>query len=232
MKKIVVLSLVIGALFACTMLNGCTNSHSIDYNSKLQNATEYSFNIVYTTNTSTDPIYISCYMKNGEYAYRFSQNGFNNENLAYRQIFADNTFYEICESKKNGLWVGEFKKTEQVQVTYDKNFMYKYSVYITHGAYATLFTEGTPIEYKGVPCTQMQIEFEGKLITYVFETESSNLVKFVLVDGENITTLEYSDYKFDSIDTECLTLPNTGIQIGTVQLYREVTDFTYEYFIS
>ena len=118
--------------------------------------------------------------------------------------------------------MGEFKKTEQVQVTYDKNFMYKYSVYITHGAYATLFTEGTPIEYKGVPCTQMQIEFEGKLITYVFETESSNLVKFVLVDGENIITLEYSDYKFDSIDTECLTLPNTSIQIGTVQLYREV----------
>lgn len=230
MKKYGIILLTV-VIFLFTAIS-CSSTAALDYNKKLSTTKEYSFNIIYTDSSSEQPIYISCYKKNDEYAYRFSINGFNNEDLAYRQIFVDDTFYEICESKKGGLWCGEFKKTEQVDVTYDKNFMYKYTMYITSGGLLTMFTEGEKVEYKGKTCTKSDISYENANYTFYFEDETSNLVKFSMTDSNGTKTLEYSDYKFDDIDEECLTVPTVSLQIGSVQLYREVTDFTYEYFIS
>lgn len=229
MKKFALCLAVLVFLFTAV---SCSNTTALDYNNKLSQASEYSFNIVYTDSASELPIYISCYKKNDEYAYRFSTNGFNNEDLAYRQIFVDDTFYEICESKKGGFWCGEFKKTVGVDVNYSKNFMFKYTAYITSGSFLTMFSAGEKVDYKGNICTKTDIAYEGATYTFFFQDETSNLVKFSMTNSEGTKTLEYSDYKFGDIDEECLIVPSVSLQIGTIQLYREVTDFTYEYFIS
>ncbi len=231
MKKIAKLLLTIICLSAVATATACTNTASLTYN-QLMNSDEYSFNILYTDSESEAPIYVSCYKDGKSYAYRFSLNGFNNENLAYRQIFTDKTFYEICENKLNGFWSGEYKKTENVEVTCDKNFMYKYTTYITSGSFLTLLDKGEKIQYKGRQCTKSDITYESSVYTFVFDDETSNLVKFVLTSGNSVKKLEYSDYKFESIDKECFILPSVSVGVSGISLYREVTTFTYEYFIS
>ena len=131
-----------------------------------------------------------------------------------------------------GVWTGEYKKTEEVDVTYEGNFMYKYTTSITSGSFLTLFQKGKEVEYKGVTCRQFDFAYDGKAYTYVFENETSNLLKFVLTTEDNVKTLEYSDYKFENIDTDCLEIPSTSIGSDGVQLYREVEQLTYEFRIA
>lgn len=228
-SKLLCSLLIVATTFAMT---SCSNTMSIDYSKKLANADEYSFNIVYTDSTQESPVYISCYAKGGSYAYRFSKNSFDDANLAYRQIFTNGTFYEISEMKKLGVWTGEYKKTEEVEVTYEGNFMYKYSTSITSGSFLTLFQKGKEVVYNGVECRQFDFAFDGNAYTYVFENESSNLVKFVLTTEDNVKTLLYSDYKFENINTDCLEIPSTSVGLDGVQLYREVENLAYQFRIA
>lgn len=232
MKKVCKLLCSILIMVTVFVMTSCTNTISIDFSNKLANTNEYSFNIVYTDSQQETPIYISCYAKDGSYAYRFSKNSFDDGRLAYRQIFSDKTFYEISESKTLGVWTGEYKKTEEVDVTYEGNFMYKYTTSITSGSFLTLFQKGKEVEYNGVTCRQFDFAYDGKAYTYVFENETSNLLKFVLTTEDNVKTLEYSDYKFENIDTDCLEIPSTSIGSDGVHLYREVEQLTYEFRIA
>lgn len=232
MKKIAGLLLSAICVYSLALASGCTNTASLAYNQRLTESKEYSFNIIYTDSNAEAPVYISCYKDGDDYAYRFSLDGFDNENLAYRQIFDNGIFYEICEKKLGGVWCGEYKKTENVAVTCEKNFMYKYTNYITSGSFLTLLGKGEKVTYKGRRCTQSDIAYESSVYTFVFDDETSNLVKFVLTGEEGEKTLEYSDYKFDDIDKECFNLPSLGTGENGVLLYREVTEFTYKYFVS
>ena len=110
--------------------------------------------------------------------------------------------------------------------------MYKYTNYITSGSFLTLLGKGEKVTYKGRRCTQSDIAYESSVYTFVFDDETSNLVKFVLTGEEGEKTLEYSDYKFGNVDKECFNLPTLGTGENGVLLYREVTEFTYKYFVS
>ena len=228
MKKIINLMLTfvcLGTLF----LGACTNTASLNYSQRLANTDQYSFRITYTDSTMSEPIYVSCYKAGNNYAYRFSAEGYDNETLSYRQIFVDNSFYEIRERKVDGVWQGEYKKTDGVSITCEKNFMYKYTTYITTGSFLTLLDKGENIQYKGKKCTESEIEYQSAVYAYVFENDTSNLVKFTLTKENLVKKLEFSDYDFDGIELDCFTIPVGDDNGGR---YASVSEMTYDYYIS
>lgn len=232
MRKIITLIsliLIFGNLFS---LAGCKSKDGENYNSVINEAEEYSFELVYTDTSATAPVYVNCYYKDGKYAYRFSLEGFDNGELAYRRIFTGGKLYEIRESKTDLSWAGQYKVNENVSANDERNFIYKYTNLITAGSYATMLTSGEDVVYRDTDCREYEFSYDGRRFTYVFEKETSLLLKFVTEEGDNVKTLEYYDYKFENIDTACLYPPTTfGINGGGINLYLETDKLVYEYFI-
>lgn len=232
MRKIltlVCLILILGSLF---ILGGCKNKDGLNYNSLIGEAEEYSFEIVYTDSSVPSPVYVSCYCKDGKYAYRFSLVEFNHGELAYRQIFTGDKLYEICEAKTDLVWTGQYKINENVSAFDERNFIYKYTTLITAGSYATMLSSGENVVYRDIECNEYKFSYDGKDFTYVFEKESSLLLKFVMEESGDVKTLEYYNYKFENIDTACLYPPTAfGINNGQINLYYETDELVYEYFI-
>lgn len=232
MRKIltlVCLILILGSLF---ILGGCKNKDGLNYNSLIGEAEEYSFEIVYTDSSVPSPVYVSCYCKDGKYAYRFSLVEFNHGELAYRQIFTGDKLYEICEAKTDLVWTGQYKINENVSAFDERNFIYKYTTLITAGSYATMLSSGENVVYRDIECNEYKFSYDGKDFTYVFEKESSLLLKFVMEESGDVKTLEYYNYKFENIDTACLYPPTAfGINNGQLNLYYETDELVYEYFI-
>lgn len=232
MRKIltlVCLILIFGSLFALT---GCKSKDGLNYNSLIGEAEEYSFELVYTDSSVPAPVYVSCYQKDGKYAYRFSLVEFDYGELAYRQIFTGDKLYEICEAKTDLVWTGQYKINENVSAFDERNFIYKYTILITAGSYATMLSSGENVVYRDIECNEYKFSYDGKDFTYVFEKESSHLLKFVMEESGNVKTLEYYNYKFANIDTACLYPPTAfGVNGGQINLYYETDELVYEYFI-
>lgn len=232
MRKIIVTVTMILISVCLFTLSGCGGKEGVNYNSLMSNADEYSFEIVYTDSSEPNPVYVTCYRKDGAYAYRFSLVEFDYAELAYRQIFRGNRLYEICEVKTDLVWTGQYKVNENVSANDERNFIYKYTNLITAGSYATMLTSGEDVVYRDTDCREYEFSYDGRRFTYVFEKETSLLLKFVTEEGDNVKTLEYYDYKFENIDTACLYPPTTfGINGGGINLYLETDKLVYEYFI-
>ena len=232
MRKIIVTVTMILISVCLFTLSGCGGKEGVNYNSLMSNADEYSFEIVYTDSSEPNPVYVTCYRKDGAYAYRFSLVEFDYAELAYRQIFRGNRLYEICEVKTDLVWTGQYKINENVGTHDERNFIYKYTDLITTGSYATMLTTGKKSVYRDLDCIEYNFTYDGKNFTYVFEKDTDLLLKFVMREGDNVKTLEYFNYKFENIDTACLYPPTAfGINGGQVSLYFETDELIYEYFI-
>lgn len=232
MRKItalISLILIFGILF---FLAGCKSKDGENYNSVINEAEEYSFELVYTDTSATAPVYVNCYYKDGKYAYRFSLEEFNNGELAYRRIFTGGKLYEIRESKTDLSWTGQYKINDNVSSSDERNFVYKYTSLITTGSYAERLDSGENVVYRDTDCREYKFSFDGRNYTYVFEKERSLLLKLVVEEGGNVRTLEYYNYKFGNIDTACLYPPTAfGVNGEEANLYHETDELVYEYFI-
>lgn len=166
MRKIltlVCLILIFGSLFALT---GCKSKDGLNYNSLIGEAEEYSFELVYTDSSVPAPVYVSCYQKDGKYAYRFSLVEFDYGELAYRQIFTGDKLYEICEAKTDLVWTGQYKINENVSAFDERNFIYKYTTLITAGSCATMLSSGENVVYRDIECNEYKFSYDGKNFTY------------------------------------------------------------------
>lgn len=232
MRKIITLIsliLIFGSLFSLT---GCKNKDVSDYNSVMGDAEKYSFGIVYTASAAPAPVYVSCYYKDGKYAYRFSLEGFDNGELAYRHIFTGGRLYEIRESKADLSWTGQYKINDNVSSSDERNFVYKYTHLITTGSYAERLDSGENVVYRDTECKEYKSAYDGRNYTYVFEKERSLLLKLVVEEGGSAKTLEYYNYKFGNIDTACLYPPTAfGVNGEEANLYHKTDELVYEYFI-
>jgi len=198
---VIVIVTSITCFSACSQ-SGFLNTSATEYRNKINSASEYSMRIKYNYNNFPS-VFVDCYYKNEAFSYRYSTS-ITHDYLTYREIFIDQTHYRLLEAYL-GL-AGQYTEASPIEATSDSNFVYKYTKKLIDNSVYTMLKRAKKVELNGKKVTFFEISYEGIDYEFYYD-ENSLLVKFVMKEGGNTTTLTYSDYVFENVSTTYFTLP-------------------------
>lgn len=219
-KKFTIILITVVLISFCFLFSAC-NTYSLDYNEKINTSKQYSLKMVYTINNQ-EPLYITCFYRDGNYAYRISSE--MNGDVYYRQIFIDNKMYLIEESLTNGFWNGRYKIIDNVKPYSDLNKVYKYTSQITSTSVVTTLSRGSAETVNDIECIKYSYSGADKNITYFFSKNDNLLVKFNMLFDGNLCEINYSDYNFSMIITDCFIIPSSPY-------YTETDTIEYDFLL-
>jgi hypothetical protein len=213
----------------CIFGSACSLFSAASFNKSLKGAEEYTFKVYYTdTAKSTAPVYVVCTKKGDAYAYRFSKSGYDNKVLSYRHLFTGGAFYEIEErrSDESIVWSGSYKKTTEVDPKSDLNFIYKYTVEMISGSYASLLDEGVDTKCEGKSAQKYDFELGGASYSYVFATSDNTIIRIEIKTDTGTKTLIFREFNFSEASDIYFANPEES------SYYNAVQNFTYAFDIS
>lgn len=211
----IVAALLCLPLCGCEFMDKLSNSPGAKYNRRMSEATEYSVEMTYQHNDEA-VIYIRTSVKDGVYAYRFTQEKeyfgglvTGETALVYRELWCADKHYKIEESTAL-IRMGRYAELEYGEKQSDKNpaeckenKVYYYTTMVTVSSFfAGMFD---PVEEVDGGKTLQKIVMGD--LTYWFD-ENDLLVKFVMVNEDEVTTVTYDNYKFENIDAAPLAPPS------------------------